>query len=291
MKLPGILKHYLFRLKVSYWKLEQYLHLLKIRLAHTQSSIGKRTPCSGLYVTLTSYPPRFSTLQWNIKSLINQDMPPEKIILWVAENDKAHLPEEVIKLANNVPFFEVRTCEDLRSYKKIIPALLAYPEKHFVIADDDIIYPSNWLSSLYQSWSGNDKEVVAHRCHIVTFADNGTPKPYQQWAAHTSGKPEDARVPQYFPTGMGGVLYPSGSLNQTAIDQTQFLALCPFADDVWLFWMARLNGCVIKPTQTSLNFVALPRTDRGGLAERNVAQSGNDKQINAMIEKFGWPEY
>lgn len=72
-----------------------------------------------LVVTLTSYPPRFPTLGWTLRSLLDQSVRPDHIILWLTEHDLAQLPADVRALTDHG--LELRTCPDLRSYKKADP--------------------------------------------------------------------------------------------------------------------------------------------------------------------------
>ena len=76
-----------------------------------------------LIVSLTSYPRRFPILKFTIRSLLNQTVRPDRVILWLAEDDVTYLPSAVRRLAG----LEVRTCPDLRSFKKLIPALEQFP--------------------------------------------------------------------------------------------------------------------------------------------------------------------
>ncbi len=42
-------------------------------------------------------------------------------------------------------------CEDIKSYKKLIPTLKKYPDAIIVTADDDLIYDNKWLEQLYNA--------------------------------------------------------------------------------------------------------------------------------------------
>src|SRR6478736_6608940 len=79
-----------------------------------------------LVVSLTSYPIRFRTLHKTIRSLLGQDIRADRVILWLADGDEQYLPDDVRELQQLG--LEIRNCADFRSYKKIIPALEAFPE-------------------------------------------------------------------------------------------------------------------------------------------------------------------
>ncbi len=77
-----------------------------------------------LIVSLTSYPPRFRTLDLTLRCLLTQTVRPDRVILWIAEADMAKLPPAVVALVEYG--LDIRACKDTRSYKKIIPALAAF---------------------------------------------------------------------------------------------------------------------------------------------------------------------
>ena len=276
------------KLKIFYWKLEQQLYLLGAKFSGLPGNSRYMAMQEvDAIVSLTSYPPRFVTLYENLKSILKQNVRPKKLVLWIAESDYKLLPPKVVALQKKFGVFEIKTCKDLRSYKKIIPSLAEYPTDNIVICDDDIIYPKTWLSSLVNAWNGTDKHVVAHRVHEIQFKKIGHPAPYASWIPHSKANKHSKYL---FPTGMGGVFYPAGCFDTEVGNKQQFQSLCPAADDIWLYWMAKLNGCDITYSGTRLNFVALPGTDVGGLASENVSQDGNDRQIGNMLQHYGWYE-
>ena len=66
-------------------------------------------------VSLTSFPPRFSTLHLTLRTLLNQSVSPDRIVLWIAHQDMALLPRKVLALQTQG--IEIRPCDDLRSFK------------------------------------------------------------------------------------------------------------------------------------------------------------------------------
>lgn len=272
--------------KVLYWKLEQRIHLAYHQLLSLPTPKQyDSVEVTDAIVSLTSYPPRFHFLYENIKSLLRQSVRPKKIVLWVAFDDHKMLPKKLLQLEKAYASFHIISCEDTRSYKKIIPALEQFKDDNIVICDDDIIYPMHWLEQLYTAWNKKSNQVVAHRVHEIQMDADDKPKPYNQWTPHSQINMDSKLL---FPTGMGGVLYPAGCFSSKVSDQALFQQLCPNADDIWLFWMAKMNHCDIRYSGKKINFIALPGTNAGGLAESNVYENGNDKQIENMLKFFGW---
>ncbi len=238
-----------------------------------------------LIVSLTSYAPRFPTLLPTLHCLLMQDMKPDQVILWIDTRDSDKLPSEIRALT--VSGLTIReTPTDIGPYKKIIPALKEFPKAFIVTADDDVYYSLDWLSSLVTSWSGDTKEIVCHRAHKICFCTEGLPLPYGQWQLEVPGALVATDI---FPTGVGGILYPPNAFAPQVLDEETFTTVCPKADDIWLFWMARRNGCVYRKTANNVVITVWPSSQAVSLVAENLFNSGNDTKIQNMITHFGWP--
>jgi hypothetical protein len=267
-------------IKLLYWKLEAfvvegYVRLKKVSYKNNPHKIG-----TGLVVSLTSFPPRFNKLHLTLKGLLLQSITPDYLILWVADADYKHLTSAILDLENSCDWFVIRTCKDTRSFKKLIPALVEFPEHYIVTADDDLFYPCDWLYKLTSKIS-DKKEIIAHRVHTPLFA-NKELLPYVKW--HDNSRGNGAVL---FATGIGGILYPPNAFVDDVLDEEKFMKICASADDVWFFWMARKNGVYVSWSGYELNTINWTGTDASGLAVENVKQGKNDICINRMREVYG----
>ena len=131
-------------------------------------------------VSLTSYGKRLTgTAPYAIATILNQTIRPDKVILWVAREDKGKLPSIMRKLTRKG--LEIRFCEDLKSYKKLIPVLENFPDDYIITADDDVYYPQNWLEQLIIEHKKYPKKIICHRAHGIKVDDNHEPLPYTKW--------------------------------------------------------------------------------------------------------------
>jgi hypothetical protein len=258
-------------------------------------------------VSLTSYGKRLTdTAPYAIVTLFEQTVQPDKIILWVADEDKDKIPGVMQKLEKKG--LEIRFCEDLKSYKKLIPALQEFPEDYIITADDDVYYPENWLEQLITLHKENPKKIICHRAHGIKVDDNHNPTPYKEWdyciepgkffADVTTSKKEKipAHSPQTpFPTGVGGVLYPPKCFHNEILNKELFTKLAPHNDDIWFWAMAAMNKkyfagespYAVVPNGYSKELQLVdPATEQQGLWTYNISEDGNDKQIKAVIEHF-----
>jgi len=236
---------------------------------------------SELIVTLTSYSPRFESLHFVIKSLLLQSVKPDRVVLWIAREEQSLLPDSLLKLESQG--LEIRYTEDIRSFKKIIPAIEAFPDAAFIIFDDDLYYPRNTIERLLSTADHYPSCVVAGRVHQVVCDDQGAVLPYKRWKWDSVLVESD----DHFFTGCGGVFFPSNCFPSEVLNKQKFLTLTPFADDIWLNWMLKINRVPVIGLSNRFVFWDVPQKNKVSLHSQNVSQSGNDKQIEQMVSEYG----
>ncbi len=237
---------------------------------------------SPLIVTLTSYPPRYPTLHLTLKSLLAQSVRPDRFCLWIARSDFASLPLNVHELEQDG--LEILQCSDMKSYKKIIPSLEADQHNFFVTADDDRYYARDWLRELVDAHPIGEKQVTCGRAHRIAVDADGMPLPYLDWKIDVTDEGASKLV---FPTGLGGVLYEPGIFHSDVTKSEIFLELCPTADDIWLYWMASLNGARFRKIGPKRRQITWVDSQRVALYAQN--RTANDEQLAKMIDRYGFP--
>ncbi|OUS21647.1 glycosyl transferase [Nonlabens dokdonensis] len=217
-------------------------------------------------VSLTSIPTRLRTLHITIRSMLQQEYLPEKIVLWLKDDLKDQIPKRLSKLQGDI--FEIRFSPYGFSHRKLIHSLDAFPDKTIITCDDDVIYQSDTLKIIYEEHLKFPKEIIGNRCRKMTY-ENGTINSYSKW-------PFVANPPQQgahnMPVGAFCVLYPAHSLHNDVQDVNQFMKLAPKADDLWFKAMAILNNTksLQNTSQPDIpipimgtQFVALKKVNKG----------------------------
>lgn len=191
-----------------------------------------------IVVSLTSFPDRIKSVSKTIETILNQkECKPDKIELWLAEsqfqNREKCLPVYLLQLKKYG--LDIMWCEDLKSYKKLLPALRIHPNDIIVTADDDVYYSRKWLGKLYRSYKINPIAIQCHRATKI-IQNNGK-------IDVVPGGKEYYKSPSCLNklVGVGGVLYPANSLNIEVFDLKSIMKYAPTNDDVWFWFMAILN--------------------------------------------------
>ena len=242
-----------------------------------------------LIVSLTSYPARIPYIKYTLYTLLMQSCKPNQILLWLSKEEfpkqEQDLPQEILEFVKHG--LTIKWCEkNIRSYKKLIPTLQEFPNSIIVTADDDVLYPQEWLSKLYESYQSNPEYIHCHRAHRILFDEKGEILPYNQWRFEI---PSNEAMPSVlnFATGMGGILYPPNCFYQDVLKEDIFMNLAPTGDDIWFWAMAVLNGRKINVVGES--FLRLENLNdeklTGGLGKINN-NGANDRQLQKIFKRY-----
>lgn len=268
-------------------KICKVITILGIKFSFKINLKNEEFPTS-LVVSLTSFPARINFVHEAIETLLNQSLKADKVILWLGEeefeNKEESLPKALLNLREKG--LEIKWCKDIKSYKKLIPTLKEYPNSIIVTADDDILYPENWLKDLYANYLKNPNEIQCHRAHRVSFDKNGNILPYTNWITNIFNVKSSYNN---FLTGSGGALYPPNILHKDVLNKELFMKLCPTADDIWFWAMAVLNNKKInvihKQKKFELKYVKGSQ-DNNCLKMINVGKNRNDIQLKKVFEYY-----
>ena len=238
-----------------------------------------------IIVSLTSFPARFSQIELCLKSLVLQSFKPNKIIVYLGSDSSAEmLTKEMLDYEKYGVEYRFDDHKNLMPHKKYFYAMQDYPEAIIVTADDDIIYPRDWLLSLYQSYERYPNAVSARRVHLITLEGNVL-APYNHWEDQC----RKVKTPSHrlIATGNSGVLYPPHCFDKEAFNVTAIQETCLKADDLWLKCMEIRNNIPVVWVHSWE--VSLPEIDNKGnkkLSDENVFERTNDEVLSNIMEHY-----
>jgi hypothetical protein len=231
-------------------------------------------------VTLTTHGKRVKEkCPYAVMSILNQSVPPDRIVLYLAHGTK--IPERLKKLKRHG--LEIRFCDDIKSYTKLIPALADFPDDILVTADDDICYDKEWLKLLKESYEKHPEKIHCHRAHEICLDENREIIPYNEWRQSVRTIENARRI---FPTGVGGILYPPHSFTNEIMDIEKIKRLAPSGDDIWFWAMARHNKKEYKLVRDCIRTLNDIGINDDGLWRINVAKKKNDEQIKNVLKEY-----
>lgn len=248
----------------------------------------RRYASHDIIVSLTTYGKRIWDVYLAIESIMQQTFKPNRIVLNLDNSFRdIELPITIQRQINRG--LEINYCEDLKSFKKLIPTIQKYPDSAIITIDDDIIYEIDLLERIIRNY--NRFPTCIHASRVLKMnVHNNVLGNYSTW-----GFNYDEYEPNKlnFLTGGAGTLYPPHSLPDEVLNKEKFMELCPYADDVWFNAMAILNGTPIQKVQlrhsSGEDYVSNPYVQDIGLCVENnsLTCSRNDIQIKKTFEYYG----
>lgn len=202
-----------------------------------------------IIVSLTSYPKRINTVFKTIQTMIAQTVQPDEIVLWLAKsqfpNLEDDLPEELTRMVSNK--VKIKWTQDIKSYKKLIPALIAYPDDIIITIDDDLLFDEHIIERLLKGYRKYPHCIQCHRVTTVNYRD----------VNNISITPDALKaypVPTYLHklSGGAGCLYPPHSLHPDVLRKDLFMLLAPTSDDIWFWLMGVLNGYKVNLVKNNI---------------------------------------
>jgi hypothetical protein len=228
-----------------------------LRLHFGAARPRRMTPRSErIVVSLTTIPQRTARLLPTLRSLCDQTVPPDRIVLaWPSVSRRTGVPyPPPPKLPSGV---DILTCDDAGPATKLLPMLALEPRALIIAVDDDVVYPVDFVETL----------VGAHR------RDRNAAWGYRGWRHEVNVHPGDLR--HIFATGIDapvdvdvllgtwGYLIPPGAFDERVHDLDSSRPELRWVDDVWFSGHLARRGVSRRvmpakglPIETISSFVA-----------------------------------
>ena len=115
-----------------------------------------------IIVTMTSYKKRIVNVYDVVISILNNTIVPDRIICNLSSDEfpkkELELPRELVELQKN-NIFEIHWVkENVRQFKKLIPTIERFPDSVIISIDDDMLYNSNFIKTLYDEYLKHNKQ-------------------------------------------------------------------------------------------------------------------------------------
>lgn len=214
-----------------------------------------------IIVGLTSIRSRLEDASLAVESILDQSIKADQIVLWLSEEPHllddgvTEIPPSLKKLIDRG--LKIRWTENIGPYRKLIATAKLMNRKDclLVTADDNVIYPKNWLKGLKEAYEKHEGCVICYNGKIISKADRldrfftkYSLKPYTKWIK-TEEVEDDAKLGpslDVFPIGKEGVLYPSKLLHEELFNKSIYMKMAPDNDDVWFKAITMITRTKVK---------------------------------------------
>lgn len=260
---------------------EAYYEDLDIRCGINEAGNRKGLRQEKITVSMTSYGTRLNLVHIALKSIMEQTMKADTIVLYLAEDDsqnKIQQEDELIKAGLRIE----RNVKDLKSHKKYFYAMQEYSESLIVTVDDDTIYDEKLLEDLYIAHLKYPEAVICRRGHRMTKR-NGQVAPYDLWEGCVKSEMPERGI---CATGVGGVLYPCGKYREAFLDEKGIREAAFYGDDLWLKAVELVWG-ISTHAIGELPARVIKGSQEKALYKENADNKRNDKYMIALENYFG----
>ena len=194
--------------------------------------------------------------------------------------------------------------ENTGSYRKLLPLIGLLDDQtqaldpYLITADDDTLYPRNWLQRLLGAQDRLNCVVGFRGRRMVV--EEGRIAPYHRWIKHDPSLPEPH--PLTVPTGKDGICYRLSQLHRGVLDWRRALQLAGHADDLWFKHHTLLLGVpsALLNASLSLEFPELTAAGRRIRPHRNTPplhslfltinkRGGNDAVLERLMDANIYP--
>jgi hypothetical protein len=256
--------------------------IVRLRL---KNLLGRRSvvdPAGTTVVTVTTHGRRVSQAHVALESIGRGSVRPARLVLWLDDEQiYRSLPKPLKRLKRR----GLEVILDHNSYgvhTKYFPYLMSKGDHRIpmVTADDDVIYPREWLAGLQDAHERFPHDVVCYRAHRIGV-EGASLTPYTTWVPCSDGHVGVANLG----TSVSGQLFPAEFLDAIKARGEGFRDLAPYADDLWLHACTVAQGIATRQIpQDSITFPYVPGTQTVGLHVANVWGGGNDAAVAKLYD-------
>lgn len=260
-------------------------HLQDINLNSSVSIVNEKD--NNLIVSLTTFGRRINEVYLAIESIGLQTLKAKKIILWLAEDEfnDENLPISLKNLKKRG--LSIEYCQDIKAYKKLIPALEKYGNNLILTIDDDCIYQRDLVEKLFFNYLEKPDVIHCGAAKIMELKNNLF-TPYNNWKQNVEQSFIESKT--NFSIGFSGVLYFPNCFHEDIFDQHKFMKLSPHADDIWFKAMSLLKGVKVKSIgnqfSKSSSLIPIEKAQQDSLSMINIGEQKNDEQLRNVFEAY-----
>lgn len=202
------------------------------------NEIKRETP---IIISLQAQDVNVESLELTIYSLLNQNLKPDRIILWLDSKYQnfSNLPYLITQFIKNG--LEIRFVDNLNRYTKTIAPLKEFRNSILTTVEAGYYYNPNWLKKLYHSYIAYPNDIHVHLAKQVKKSNTQilSSKTWQNCII------ENASYSNFI-IGKGGILYPPNCFSNEVFRDDIYLNNCSNFDELWFWVMALVKNRKIR---------------------------------------------
>ncbi len=239
-----------------------------------------------IIVSLTSYPKRIYLAAKVIRSIWNQSIPADEIILYLSEVEfpqrEGELPSELSGMIGRNGFKIEWVEGNIKSHKKYFYALQDKRDDIVITVDDDALYSETLIEDLICSYQKFPNAVSARAARII-LKDGENIAEYRDWDICMDQYANEPRM-DLCAIGYAGVLYPPSCTNGRWFELKNIESLADNQDDLWLKYNEIIDQIPVVYVKPDKNDILIDEAEKVALCTENML-AGNDASVARLS---GW---
>lgn len=239
-----------------------------------------------IIVSLTTKPERIKKTWLVAESILRQKKRPDGLILYLAKDEfqtESDLPRSILSLRKRglkIIFVE----ENLRPHNKYFHTMCSYPKADVLTVDDDKIYSSDLISHLVEYSNRYPRSICAVLVRRIKVKDRLV-NSYLNWEISMKNEGPSHGL---LSLGVGGVLFPAGSLHSALFDVRRLKEQALLTDDLWIKIMALKKGTKVASAAGMFDrpFISIVGLGKEQLMNLNVLKGQNDIVFKDLIQSY-----
>ena len=235
-----------------------------------------------IIISMSSCESNFAELEMTLFSIFNQKVRPDKVILWLSKDMKlSEMPYNITKFVKTG--LEIRFAENINSYTKTTEALKEFKKEIIVTAEDNILYPEEWLKRLYHSYISNPDDIHVHKAKNITVKNKkiGFCRTWEYSDNENSSF-------QNYPINTGGILFPPNCFIKEFFREDLYKKSSEKRNYLWIWFMAVISDRKIRLVKNHIKLMPCVNVIKQFLLFRqDIENSGKtDKQIYHFMRYY-----
>lgn len=247
---------------------------------------------NNIIISFTTFPKRFHLAKKLIKHVLSFKFRCNKFICWLSTDEctesELHYFDDLINDYFNVDFVK----ENIKSYKKLIPAIKKYSDKYIITIDDDAFIEEYKILNLIEMSNKYPNAVCGNSVKPIVVDLSNKIIPYINHHKYIHTLKENCELYGCMTIGINGVIYPPnfGKYNlEFLCNSGIFMTNFSTADDIWFYIYEMLYEIPViwggKKYQNYPNNIP-GATLTPCLYKVNVDNGNNDKYFSKMFTIF-----
>lgn len=243
-----------------------------------------------IIISLTSYPRRINIVNQVIKSLWNQSVCADEIILYLSQQEfprrEKDIPADLVEMEGKNGFKIEWVEENLKSHKKYYYVLQSKKDDIVITVDDDKIYAKTLIDDLICSYKRFPRAISARGARTIV-KDNGKLAEYKDWEECLDVYADMPRM-DLCAIGAGGILYPPSCAQERWFHAESIRMLAEDQDDLWLKYNEIIDYIPVVYTRSTQSDTQIENTEDDALCVNNLYGGENDsciEKLSAWISK------